>query len=353
MKLKKVISIVTAFSLSQGLVASAENLEAESSFLLDNNLEKTLNFIIKDKEMGDIVNTHKLLDVNNNVIANCWDFENAYIIFDENSVIEFSDENISPYHYTDGDAYYCGVTTYYEKQEDTFIDLMSNEVVSFDEVCSRSSSFSEQTAEVCSEIETLESEPVYETNSGSTAVVNVCLPGVTRRLAYNTQNTCGSMAAEIMLYYFYDYIDKDYVKPGLATNPRTFYNYLQQKLEPEYDMPGGYGGSNPTALATRLRTYMPYICLDKTGLKTDVEINEGHPWGYCLHLIQNEGIPTMVSISNDPVYGNHWLVCYGVYMTGPNAAKDPLTNYYVTNDGQGRLAIYINNIYSSYLVNLR
>lgn len=58
MKLKKVISIVTAFSLSQGLVASAENLEAESSFLLDNNLEKTLNFIIKDKEMGDIINRH-------------------------------------------------------------------------------------------------------------------------------------------------------------------------------------------------------------------------------------------------------------------------------------------------------
>lgn len=359
--IKKAVTILTALSICQGVagvVVSAEqsgfslsNEKADSMLnSMDGDLRDTIEYIINDKQIGDVIDTHDLLDVDGNTIAYCWDFDCGYIIFNDVSIIEFSDENESPYAEVTDDSYYCGVSTYYTKDDSGFVSLMTDNVVDYDKVTAESYSFTEQMS--AANVEVMSYEPGVELYSGYDVVTNAYLPGVTRRLNMNTDNTCGSLAAEIMLYYFKDYINDNYVNDYLASDVWRFYDYLKKRLEPEHDMSDNYGGSNDTALATRLRTYLPYIPKDKTGLKLGVEITYGNAWGYALHLIRDEKIPMMVGVSNEPTYGGHWLVGYGVYMTGPNAKNDPLTNYYISNDGQGRLGVYINKIYVDSIINL-
>lgn len=104
-----------------------DNVQLTYDYSIPSNVQNEIDFY----GYGDVIETKSLFDYDNNLVAYCFDFENAYVICDTlGNVIEHSPENNSPYFNSNERAYYGGALIYYTKVNDEFIDLRTGNFIS-------------------------------------------------------------------------------------------------------------------------------------------------------------------------------------------------------------------------------
>lgn len=334
---KKAIAFLSVFAMTQGIAAGAEPaVAAESERYIPPHAQMIINY----NDFGNIVGYHELMDSDNEVVAYCLDFENGYEIYDDYTVIEFSTENESPY-IDSGDAYYGGPLSYYEKVGTEYVGIISNEELSQNDFSEMSDTFAEKSIEVEQNYD-LE---VTESDLMSRALVpdvNVKLPGNTRKLNLNFDNSCGALAYEILLYYYYDNIDSDYLSYTYASDEVYFNNYLKNEML-EKDDNNQYIATSLEKLKWGIRKVFPNI-RGSYNLWIDVCSEEPDNWGFMYYLITSKKVPAILLIINHPIYENHWVVVDGVYRLN-SSNTDPI-NYYIVNDGWGRDDVKITYTYT-------
>lgn len=346
---KKAIAFLSVFAMTQGIAAGAEPaLAAESERYIPPHAQLIINY----NDFGNIVGYHELMDSDNEVVAYCLDFENGYEIYDDYTVIEFSTENESPY-IESGDAYYGGPLSYYEKVGTEYVGIISNEELSQNDFSEMSDTFAEKSIEVEKNYD-LE---VTESDLMSRALVpdiNVKLPGNTRLMNYNTDGSCGSLAATIMLFYYYDNINTNYLQNKYASSEVVLYVYLKTFIE-IYDPSDSNDDENiysstPETLVRGLKNSIPKICKSTSGIKKSAVYEPSTSWGFMYNLINNQKMPAILGLIKHPIYGSHWTVADGVYRLN-SSSTDPI-NYYIVNDGWGRDDVKITQSYTDFYVYL-
>lgn len=334
---KKAIAFLSVFAMTQGIAAGAEPaLAAESERYIPPHAQLIINY----NDFGNIVGYHELMDSDNEVVAYCLDFENGYEIYDDYTVIEFSTENESPY-IESGDAYYGGPLSYYEKVGTEYVGIISNEELNQNDFSEMSDTFAEKSIQVEQNYD-LE---VTESDLMSRALVpdvNVKLPGRMRTYNWNTDDTCGSLAATIMMFYYYDYISTNYLKNIYVSNPYDLYEFFKPKIEDEVN--GVYVGSDKDDMLEGLNDAYPKIRASSTGVRKTVCLDVNPSWGFAYNLISNEKVPILLDLKNHPTYYEHWVVVHGVYRINPE--NGPSVNFHIVNDGWGNNDIRINHCYA-------
>lgn len=335
---KKAIAFLSVFAMTQGIAAGAEPaVAAESERYIPPHAQMIINY----NDFGNIVGYHELMDSDNEVVAYCLDFENGYEIYDDYTVIEFSTENEYPY-IESGDAYYGGPLSYYEKVGTEYVGIISNEELNQNDFSEMSDTFAEKSIEVEQNYD-LE---VTENDLMSRALVpdiNVKLPGNTRKLDLNFDSSCGALAYEILLYYYYDNIDSDYLSYKFASDEVYFNNYLKGEMLTYNSQKNEYDGIGLNELKAGMRKVFPNI-RGSYNLWIDVCSEEPANWGFMYNLITSQKIPAILEVINHPIYVDHWVVADGVYRL--NSSNTSPINYYIVNNGWGRDDVKITQTYT-------
>lgn len=346
---KKAIAFLSVFAMTQGIAAGAEPAVAAES---ERYIPPHAQLIINYNDFGNIVGYHELMDSDNEVVAYCLDFENGYEIYDDYTVIEFSTENESPY-IDSGDAYYGGPLSYYEKVGTEYVGIISNEELNQNDFSEMSDTFAEKSIQVEQNYD-LE---VTESDLMSRALVpdvNVKLPGNTRLMNYNTDGSCGSLAATIMLFYYYDNINTNYLQNKYASSEVVLYVYLKTFIEIYDPSDNNDDGciylSTVDTVVSGLKNALPKIRNSTSGVRKNVVSESSSTWGYMYYLITSQRIPSMLRVFGHPIYENHWTVADGVYRLN-SSSTDPI-NYYIVNDGWGRDDVKITQSYTDFYVYL-
>lgn len=332
--------VVCSLTLQIGFQASAESNNDNCLDSRDYTLfPAAVELIVKDTDMGEVLKKHDLLNSENELVAYCLDFEHGYVIYDEfDNIIEYSPTAESPYKSLDDSTYYAGPLQYFEKEQEDFVDIRSNRKISDADFEIISQRFAEQSQQ---ELQVTETNDVYGISLLATGTYydNV-LSHAPRRLNYNTEGTCGSLAAAILLCYYHDYIDSKYLKQEYSNNPKELHQDLINHIEIHGEM-GALKGSNMSSLRSGLHFAIPLVSHFKTK-EIDVLTDTSSYlsiWNHAYYLTNNVKIPYILSIQNHPQYKYHWVVGYGTsqFRNGTSV----LNRFYIVNDGWGKNDIRI------------
>ncbi len=296
--------------------------------LIPHIVECTLN----EENMGEVLTVHDLLNYDDNRIAQCYDCENGYIIIDnDNNIIEYSPTADSPYINCYDKTYYAGPLEYYIEKEENYQHIFDEYLeLSYDELKDVSKAFDDN----------------IEYNTFNANIEDEILPAATgqyydtklkyepRCLDYNTQGTCGSLAATILLFYYYDHIDSAYLSSEWRNNPSGLHDYLINHIEIRGNQ-GDLMGSSVASLRSGLAFALPMI----SNLKRDsvTVCDDTTPpigiWNHSSYLINGVNVPYLLLINNHPLYKNHWVLGYGISQL--RDGSNMLNRFFIVNDGWG------------------
>lgn len=124
-----------AESLSENVTESSLSAEDDSTAGQTGEYPEMVSFIIEEDGMGEVQRSVPLYDLDGNLTAHCLEFEDAYLIYDENGEIpEYSPSNKSPYEGIETKCYYLPPLTYIAEKDGVLIDLHTNsEFTAFNE----------------------------------------------------------------------------------------------------------------------------------------------------------------------------------------------------------------------------
>lgn len=182
------------------------------------------------------------------------------------------------------------------------------------------------------------------------------LPCETRYLDYNNDNTCGSLATAIMFYYYYDYINRSYIKSDkyIGTGyvrQKAFYDSFKPLLGDNGD------GTSYTQVKNGINKYLKSIEKNPTCTYITTANLLYNVTSKIIDCIENRK-PCIVGLSNEPKYGNHWVV--GVGYARYQAVDDwDLINidFIKINNGwyttKSHSIVYVNSMYVDGLIYLK
>lgn len=214
--------------------------------------------------------------------------------------------------------YYNGPLSYYQKVENGFLNLKTNQVVPMeDATISKANPTNLPTTYAV--VPTIETVTVQNTRF---------LPTYDD----NDRGICGSIAAAIWLMYMDKQVNGNYVKSSLEDEAKLIAN-----LEPRIE--GMIPGSTLKDLKAGLQEY-----LNDTGVSHTIY---GVAWNSSTYMNKiNSNRPLIIGLDSDPDYGNHWVVGYGYARSTVTGAL----NMVIVNDGFGSMNIEINYAYIDYMV---
>ncbi len=330
--MKKKFSIILA--LVMFLCSVTTTYANTESVQIPNYIQEIIDIRFEDKE---IVSVKNLLALENNVIGTLLTFSpTGYIAYNENDIFEMSTEASYPID-LNNDIYYFGPLQVYQKKNNSYVNLLSNESYISNELVSVNETFSEtisNTTVACSAIEASESITPY-------AVVEGGLPYDTRVYTYNPDYRCGSLALAITLMYYDDHVDS-YMVPNWIANADTTGEYFVNLLCPHIEeLNTSYQGSKSGDVASGCNWYFRYRGVSD---QYSAAITYGTTYSEYRSLIDADK-PVMVLLNNNPTYNNHWVVGTGYYNQHTGNTSRQLI---VVNDGWGAVGREIN---FSYVVN--
>lgn len=296
--------------------------------------------------------------------------DGEYMILDsECNVVEFSyQDSIEGFEDSDMDCYYGGPGNYYvedESDDDTLINISSDEKLEKDEIedfeidaetdnnensdiVNRGSVTAKGSATITlpdgiknSNGSTTYTDKIYNT---LTLKSKASLPYHTRYFSYNTDKTCGSTAAAIFTYYYYDHVSKSYLKYNKYKKSqkelvRTYKRLLKDKGN----------GTEYTDVKNGINSYLKSI-----GKKENCTyITKWNVLSTVISKIKNRinhKRPCIVGLTGEPKYGEHWVVGtgYACYY-GINGRSRGYVNFVKINNGWGSSAseniVYVNYKY--------
>lgn len=322
--LNKFFALMASFTMCVGITLNNPIIlaNAEESDCVPSEVYSIAN----SYSMGDVLNVRSLYDDNENEIAYCAEFINGYAIYDiNNQIIEFSDSNKSPYDGLISKSYYAGPLNYYIEDDDEYLNVVSDEIVSDASFTKQIKIFEEQSLDMATDIK------ISTQSNEETKYYDVVLPGQTRKLDYNTKGTCGSLAATIMLCYYNDYVDSNFIYPYLSNNPQTLHNYLVNYIE-LLNEDGTRHGSTLESFIGGLRA--AWSSMSRNSLYITGEKVSSDMWGRAYYYVQVLNRPLCLMINNHPQYKCHWVVVYGASQLRQGSLVKG--RYFIINDGWGR-----------------
>lgn len=316
----------------------------------DENIPSTIESFIECTDLGTSYTVRDLYSYDGSLTATCLEFESCgYLIYDTNSVvIEFSETASSPYYDCDQICYYAGPLSYYVKANNgKYEDINSNELLFDYEFENMSECYEEKIGTIDNEYETYS---LYSDNSSNHQMFTVGeLPHSTRLLDYNNSGACGSLAATIMMCYYHDYINSNYLYSKYSDNDYNLYQFLIDYIETSYSEGGGETtGSNIYSLAYGLQAAMPKISSRSNVNVTYQKDAYDNIWSRVTAQIVAKKTPSCLSIHSHPIYGNHWVVAIGSTQLIVNGSVSH--KYFVVNDGWGNNNIKIISSFSNGVV---
>lgn len=295
-------------------------------------IPSNIQYEIDIRGYGKIKNICPLLNSDNTVVAYCYEFDDAYIIFDINGkVLEHSPETNSPYYGNNYTSYYAGPLMYYvENSNDEFVELTSQDIIAYDDFVSM--------------FDNVVIEAQYESvvNDNEIATISArgfnmetyYVDGSLRTLNYNTNGTCGAMAFQIMLYYYDDYISDEYVSLMYETYAQKFHDMLVSTYFPEL-------GTSYTTLCDGIDQYFKDNSISNSSYSVQ---NKNGFNNFVYYFISSRKRPVIVGLygsgESDSSWSiDHWVIAYGIrdyYMDGQQYNRE-----YIVNDGWGHNNVFI------------
>ncbi|MDE6254477.1 MAG: C39 family peptidase [Lachnospiraceae bacterium] len=282
--------------------------------------------------------------------------DNGYMILDsECNVVEFSYQNsIDDFEDSDTDCYYGGPGNYYVEDEcdsDMLINISSDEKLEKDEI---------EDFEICEEIDIKENTGIVNRGSASakgsatitlpdgirysdgrttytdkiyntlTLKSKASLPYHTRYFSYNTEGTCGSTAAAIFTYYYYDHVAKSYIKSNkYKKSQEEFVEAYKELLKDEGK------GTKYRDVKNGINKYLKSI-----GKKQNCTYIT--KWNLLSTIISkiknriNHKRPCIVGLTGEPRFNEHWVVGIGyASYYGINGRSRGYVNFIKVNSGNG------------------
>ena len=326
MKIKKAVSIVLSLAMTVQMLSV-------SAFAVDNKgeLPEMAQVVIGQNDFGEVKETRTLYDANDDEVAVCLDFDNAYLIYLNNGVvIEYSSEENSDYFGSEEKAYYAGPLAYHKQEKSHYVDIVSDEIVS------------EETFEKQSD--TIQKVEVPDNNSKSsvsmmkTALPSdeeaIMLPYRLRLLDYNRKGTCVALATTIMLFYYYDHVSTDYIKnPFFVQNPKALHDFLVSR----YFQPvnGEYGQTISESLFETNKFFYDQN-IDNSAKFTYYSGNS--IYGQVFHNIVDRKRPIIMYLHENSESLSEWAINHAVIVHGITSSSvygQRGYAFYYVNDGAG------------------
>ena len=178
----------------------------------------------------------------------------------------------------------------------------------------------------------------------------------TRYFSYNNNGTCGSTATAIMMYYYFDHLDKSYIKESsyqskIPLAHKNFVNHLKDIINDKGN------GTNYPKLKKGINKYLAEIgksknCKYVTGSNILQSVYER------IKKVINKKKPCIIGLNNDPVYGNHWVVCggYAEYWGTYKIFTEPVIFIKINNgwsDIREKAIVYVNYTYVDGVIYLK
>ena len=293
---------------------------------------------ITDSLVVDLNTTEALYNTEDELIGYYIEGDNGYAIIGvDGELVEFSDNSVIDKFDKDDDkkSYYAGAGTYFIEtdSEDEIEEVYFGEVAEKEEV---------NTVEIEPK-ETFKSKKEFKNiNTQGKMSATITYPkGIkdgygrstytttrynsltledygsishrTRCFSYNNNGTCGSTASAILMYYYYDHLDKSYVKNNSykgkdEDSQEAFVEHFKKLID------DGKGDTDYPKLKKGINKYLAEIGKSKnckyakdSGL-AQVIFNSVYER---IKKVINSKKPCIVGLKNEPKYGNHWVVCGG------------------------------------------
>lgn len=273
----------------------------------------------------------------------CAEGTNCYIIYDtEYNMVEYSDSKLSEYHNVTSTLYYGGPLTYYVKENGNFENLQSGELYTANDFCSSD----ELKNHIEANVSAVESDPDFGIQPMATVIEKYTIPDAdfsyydpSWNSAAKYEGSCGQVAATAILAY---------LDAVFGINMPTF--YLQNPYYLFYELlntiPHSTEGylTSPGYIVDGLNYYATQ---KKYSYSTTVSTFSTTAENKYRTKIRS-GIPSMIAISDHPLYGDHWVIGYG-YRTVQGSRGD-ITKSVIVDDGYGNDNIMLNNLFIKYFV---
>ena len=317
--------LISLFSVSSSSVASEE--------IANIPLSDTVQMQMQLRGYSDPSGIIPLFDADDEIIAYCYEFDNAYMIVDlVGNVLEHSPDTNSVYYNSNDTAYYGGPLLYFDKVGDNFVDINSNEAVAdFEcaEVVNELPSYAISKMNVVDE---------YDVQVASTSVYQYVveeISGELRELDCNTDGTCGPVAVAIMLLYYDDYVSDNYVDDFFSSSPEALHDMLVSTYYPEL-------GTDYDSLPEGINSYFENKNIDNGA----TVVTNGFD-NYIYPKIKYSSRPVILGLYDaypsepdpSPWCINHWVIVHGIsdyYYSGDFCYRE-----YIVNNGWGSNDIYI------------
>lgn len=184
----------------------------------------------------------------------------------------------------------------------------------------------------------------------------VNLPYNTRYFSYNTEGTCGSTAAAIFMYYYYDHISTKYI----TSNKYIGKTYAKQTafVNNFKTLIGDDGsGTGYKKVKNGINKYLKSI--NKTqNCKYVTKLNIITSVISKIMSCIDSSKPCIVGLNNEPVYGDHWVVGVGyAKYWGSYGRNTGYTHFIKVNNGwyssKAKSIVYVNYKYVDGVIYLK
>lgn len=328
MKTKKIFIIVMTLVLAylSTVSISANNIQFDQ-------YPYYVQLIIDYSNLGEVIQTHDLYDTSNVVIATCLDFENAYIIYDNNgAIVECSESSKSKYYNINEKAYYGGALNYFVKKDYNYYDLSKGNIVDADNFAKLVKKFKSHTSKRKIEIEK-KANSIQPLSGSQTPTIESFSLRTPRAFNWNNDNTCGSLAATIILDHM-NTSRKIQLSFLYENNPKILYESLKYYCELNYAQTGE-GGSSHESLVSGFNKFTDILNLGTVAMDACFQITYGGSDKYIFYINRlKNGVPCFVGIPG------HMTVGYGgrkIY--APNG--ELVLSQFLINNGWGDNGILI------------
>lgn len=327
MKIKKILIFVLTSVIA---ILSTVNISAVN--ISTNQYPYLVQFIIDYDNMGEVIQTHKLYNESDNIIATCLDFANAYIIYDNNgSIIECSSSNRSKYYNINQKTYYGGALNYFTKQNFEYHDLTKNTIIEKSKFEDLSKKFQKNMNKRNIKA-SQQSKSSYSTYGSQTPTIESYMLRAPSKFNWNNDSTCGSLAATIIL----DHMNTS----GIINLPARFSNYMPNlynslKYYCEIDYANQGGGSSHESLVNGFNKFSKELNLKTSARDACFQITHGGSDKYTFYINRIlTGIPCFVGIPG------HMTVGYGGReIFAPNG--ELVLSQFMINNGWGDNGIFV------------
>ena len=308
--------------------------------------------------------------------------DNGYVIIDdEGNVVEFSYQgSIHEIEESNTDCYYGGPGNYYveaDDDSDILLDISSDDTVDKDDI--ETFDGEDSTCEdKCCDTEigdnglrkksaTITLPDGINYSDGKRQYTHIhyntltlksknTLPYHSRYFSYNYNSTCGSTAAAILIYYYFDHVDKSYIKTdkykkGDITSQKALVKRFQKLL--------GDNGNGTTNAEVRngINRYLKSIG-KKGSCKYISKYNVIHSVISKIKNRINNKRPCIVGLEGEPEYKDHWCVGIGyASYYGINGHSRGYVHFIKINNGWGnsfsKNVVYVNYKYVDNVIYLK